>query len=452
MKEYKNFLIGITITFLVSCIILLCVKFTNKEYKPIDIDNVILVSHSEKNNNIKIKVIKKDGLKNKKFYCKAINKENNEAIVALGNNNECAIELSTFNNYDIMVEDKTGVSKAYDVLQFFSNELSFQFKKDVLYLLIDEEKNIEFSAKNIFTKDIKYEFASRNPSIAEVVDNKIVGIKSGITEIYALNNQKSLKIVVTDLINKPKYSPQKKKIIACNKYTEEEQELLDEILKVRIEDAGFKTRAGAVAAARFLTLEFPYRIPYFYENGRVHPSGVNYADGEGRYYKYGLYLGKSKYKDIKAKFSGPAAWGCPLNNWEDEPGYGYYYGVKSPNGLDCSGFVAWALYNGGFDPGDVGAGETDYPYQMTDLGKFTKLTSDIINSNTIKAGDLFNYFGHIAIIVGIDEENFYVAESLPNFGGVVTRKYSKKSVNNTFTHVVLMDEYYKNDGNYTENF
>ncbi len=448
--NYKNFFIGITITFLTSLVILLCVKFTNNEYKTIDIENVILTKHDEEKNIVNVKIIKKDGLKNKKFYCKAINKENEETIIALGNNNECAMELSTFHNYDVMVEDKLGKSNTYDILNFFNNELNFEYKKDIIYLIAQEEKEIEFTAKNVFTKNIKYEFISKNSDIAKVENNKIVGISSGVTEIYAANNSKSFKVIVTDLITKPKYSPQRKQIIACNKYSFEEQELLDELLKVRIEEAGFKTRAGAVAAARFLTLEFPYRIPYFYENGRVHPSGVNYADGEGRYYHYGLYLGKEKYKSIKAKFSGPASWGCPLNNWEDEPGYGYYYGAKAPNGLDCSGFVAWALYNGGFDPGDVGAGETDYPYQMTDLGNFTSLTSSLINSNTIKAGDLFNYFGHIAIIVGIDKDNFYVAESLPNFGGVVTRKYSKKAFNNTFTHVVLMDEFYKKDGNYNE--
>ena len=40
--NYKNFFIGITITFLTSLVILLCVKFTNNEYKTIDIENVIL--------------------------------------------------------------------------------------------------------------------------------------------------------------------------------------------------------------------------------------------------------------------------------------------------------------------------------------------------------------------------------------------------------------------------
>ena len=73
----------------------------------------------------------------------------------------------------------------------------------------------------------------------------------------------------------------------------------------------------------------------------------------------------------------------------------------------------------------------------------------LIKSNKIKAGDLINWCGHIAIIIGVDEENFYIAESLPYLGGVVAKIYPKKSVMNTFEYVVLMDKFYEKDGNYT---
>ena len=86
---------------------------------------------------------------------------------------------------------------------------------------------------------------------------------------------------------------------------------------------------------------------------------------------------------------------------------------------------------------------------MTDLGNYTRLTNELIYSDKIKPGDLFNFWGHISIIAGIDENNFYVAESLNTFRGLVLKTYPKKSVNKTFTHVVLMDDYYKEDGNLT---
>ena len=56
----------------------------------------------------------------------------------------------------------------------------------------------------------------------------------------------------------------------------------------------------------------------------------------------------------------------------------------------------------------------------------------------------------MAIIAGIDnEENYYVADSLPQFKGVVLNKYNKTKLKNTFTHIMLMDSVYQKDGNLT---
>ena len=129
-----------------------------------------------------------------------------------------------------------------------------------------------------------------------------------------------------------------KEELKCGIYSKEENDLLDKILKDRINDAGYKTRAGAVEAARFLSMEFPYRIRYFSENGREATNGVQ---GEGRYYNEGLYLDESRFVNIKKPLRGPQPWGCQL--WSD-PSEGY-----RANGLDCSGFVSWAFLNGGFD-------------------------------------------------------------------------------------------------------
>ena len=56
----------------------------------------------------------------------------------------------------------------------------------------------------------------------------------------------------------------------------------------------------------------------------------------------------------------------------------------------------------------------------------------------------------MAIIAGIDNEsNYYVAESLPQFKGVVLNKYTSYRLKKTFTHIMLMNDVYKNDGNLT---
>lgn len=362
---------------------------------------------------------------------------------------QCTLTLPVNKNYQISLKSPSKESSSYNLLDYLNNILDFEFTYPKIYFIVGEETEIEFSDVLINPNEVDYQFASSDSSVVSIEDGILKGISPGNAFITSPLVDDKLEVVVTDLITFPTYQKKYKQHLPCNYYTEEQANLLDEILAYRIHKAGYQTRAAAIEAARFLTLSFPYRIPYFYENGRVHESGVNYADGEGRYYKQGLYLHESKFSDIKSSFNGPAIWGCPLTNWETDEQFGYYPGMKKPNGLDCSGFVSWVLKNAGFDPGDIGAGETEYPHQLTDLGKYTPLTVSLIDNGTVKTGDLVNYWGHIGIIVGIDGENIYVAESLQNFGGVVTRLYSKYTISQTFNHVVLMDEYYKNDGNYS---
>jgi len=328
---------------------------------------------------------------------------------------------------------------------------------------------VDYNLKEKYYLPLKYKgdlvknvLAVGNPKIDVVTNNEAIKLeegkyetsKSGRATVTLKNGElqsRDVELIVTDaIVAMPKEYNNKKKFLPCKVFSKEQADLLDEILEYRVQEAGEGTRAAAVAVARFITLEFPYKISYFYENGRI--SGQrdhNYVDGEGRYYHKGLYLHTDKIKDIKASLSGPNIWGCNVTNWEDNPYDGYIKGRKMPNGLDCSGYVSWNLLNAGFDPGDYGAGETPYPHQMTDLGDYTKLTNELIRSNKIKPGDLFNFWGHIAIVAGIDDNNFYVAESLNTFRALILKKYPKSTVNKTFKYVVLMDKYYKEDGNLT---
>ena len=320
--------------------------------------------------------------------------------------------------------------------------------KDTYYIAKDGYST--FSYNTVLVGDPEIKFVFEDDSIASFKNGKLYGKKNGVTKLTISSYDKIYKeinVTVTDtIVEMPKTFNYKKDYLPCKKYTNEEAKLLDTILASRINDAGIQTRAGAVAAARFLTLEFPYRITYFFENGRIDVSGVHFTDGEGRYYHEGLYLSTDKEKSMISSFAGPSMWGCPLTNYEDAGAF--VNGKKYPNGLDCSGFVSWVLKNGGFDPGDLGAGNSySDPRELTDLGEFVRLTNEVINSNVIKVGDLFNDWGHIAILTGMDDNNFYIAESLDIYGGVVLKTYSKKNVMKSFEYVVLMDSYYKKDGN-----
>ena len=86
---------------------------------------------------------------------------------------------------------------------------------------------------------------------------------------------------------------------------------------------------------------------------------------------------------------------------------------------------------------------------MTDLGKRVNVTKELIDSNVVKAGDLINWWGHIGVIVGIDNDTYYVAESLDFYDGLVVKEYKKEKMPTAWTYIMLMDSVYKNDGNYT---
>ena len=248
-----------------------------------------------------------------------------------------------------------------------------------------------------------------------------------------------------DRLNRPKAFNNKKKYLSCGQYTKEQNDLLDEILFDRVDTVGRKTRAGVVEAARFITLEFPYKIRYFSENGRL--TYASKIDGEGRYYHLGLYLHSSRFKSLANSSQGPKTWGC---NMYSRPSHG-----TRRNGLDCSGFIAWVVLNGGFNPGDIGAGVTGAK-DFTDLGKKTRFTSSLIKSGKVKVGDLLSSSGpgggHIAVIAGEDDNNYYVAESLwyDPYISVTLVKYSKKTVFKRYYWVMLMDSYYKEDGELTK--
>lgn len=442
LKEVVKLLITVLIAGTVNLFVV--TSFVNDTN--IDLKSINLLDYNKESETIKIEVTKKLSVFYKfNFTCNAYN--NGTTISERGRGQKCILEIPSDGDYKIYLENKYGNSKSYNLIEHIDNKLEFNFEKEEAYLAVGDKMSIKYSDKYIFPIDKLYSFYSSDASIAIVNDGKIEGVAPGVAYIKEKSSDDSIKVTVTDLISPYTLSKEKKEIVPCNNYTEDEAKLLDNLLEYYVNEAGFGTRAGAVAAGRFLTLQFKYRVPYFYENGRINDSGVHLADGEGRYYKQGLYLSESKYADIRYTYADKAMWGCPLKNGTNNRKYGFVAGNKMPNGLDCSGFVSWALVNGGFDPGDVGAGENEGIYQLTDTGEFTTLTRDLALSGKIKTGDLFNFWGHIALIIGQDEDNYYVAESLPHLGGVIAKTYPKKTVANTFEFVVFMDKFYKEDGN-----
>ncbi len=404
-------------------------------------------------NVVEVKYEVEEYKKDKDMFClKKLSNEDiqNDDTWTKAQNNKCnfIIDDNTYNfylrnNYGTVIK----ISEASDL----GNILKLTLDKEKIYLAIKGTHTPTLTISSVGYADKTIKWTSENDNIATIDENgTIKGIKKGNTKVTAkvMDKEISIDVVVTDLITvRPKSFNNKKKYLSCNKYTEEDNNLLDEILKDRIDTVGYKTRAGAVEAARFLALEFPYKIKYFSENGRMGERTYK-VDGEGRYYHEGLYLHSSRYKNIKYKAEGPKTWGCTMYNRVSHN--------RSANGLDCSGFITWVLVNGGFDPGDVGAGVSPGIKDLTDYGEKTIFNAKIIESGKVKVGDLLSSTGpgggHIAMIVGEDSEYYYVAESLwtsPNVG-VVILPYSKKNLFKRYYYVMLMDSYYKEDGKLTK--
>lgn len=362
-------------------------------------------------------------------------------------------------DYDIYLKDHYGNLSNLNTQKVKVNKvLEIKPSKDILYMYKGMKSTVTYEVVKLGDGSEDVTWSSNEESIASVSNGLIEAKGYGNTDV-TLTGEGGVKgivhVIVSPFITKPMIN-MNKSYIKCGQFSNEDNELIDKILFDRVDEAGYGTRAGVVAAARFATLEFSYRIDYFYENGRLN----NYApfpkvDGEGRYYHRGMYLSKGKFNtlDKDAIYVGPATWGCDLKNFTNWGKWvrNQYY----PNGLDCSGFVAWVLLNGGFDVGDIGAGEDgDTSHKsMPDLGTKVSITPELMKSGRVKAGDLIGLSGHAAILAGWDDKNYYIAESLNTTGGVVMTTVPKSKLENRqsiYTFVVLMDDFYKEDGNYTQ--
>ena len=306
----------------------------------------------------------------------------------------------------------------------------------------EEIKECEiFDDKTIFLAEgekylVEEGFVSEDESIVIVENNVIKGVKKGFTHVS--KECASYKIVVTDMITAP-YISETKDLMPCGTYSVTDNEFMDLVLKTKVMDVGYGTRAGAVEAGRFLLLQFPYHMKYFSENGRL-SDGT--CDGEGRYYHEGLYLNEYKVdkENLHPIVNGPAPWGCTI--------YANPAAMNQYNSLDCSGFVTWCLRNGGLDPGDIGAGPGE-KFDCADLGENIKITDESLQK--VKVGDLFAENGHISILIGKENGTFYIAESNSGIDIRVRVTNAEELKQSAFYAIIDMDEFYNHqDGKLTD--
>ena len=168
-----------------------------------------------------------------------------------------------------------------------------------------------------------------------------------------------------------------------------------------VNQSGLGTRNSVVMAALSLTVGLPEKVGY----------KLPYEFG-GKYKGYGL--------DVN--------WGTNTGNSGDPI-----------NSLDCSGFISWALHNGGFIyDGQSARGWSNVSTRREWFKGTTDKTAqpgDLIYSEPPKGAD---YSGHIRMIVGVTDDGYIVAEA--GGKGVSTSKYSFTSSKKYY--IVDMSDYY----------
>ena len=184
---------------------------------------------------------------------------------------------------------------------------------------------------------------------------------------------------------------------------------LNNFIKTNVQNNGVGTRGGVVAAAVSL-VNYLYdiggvKLPYYW-NGKYQRIGVNP--------NFGGYTSSSAHGQSNA-------------------------------GFDCSGFVSWAIKNGGFNfPGSGTGGMAQYGYgdtcSISDASCIGQ-PGDLLNSSNCGSG-----IGHVQLIVAVDEAKgvYYIAESSY---GLTIHSVGIHSNNCGNMHVIHMDNYYNNSAN-----
>ena len=426
-------------------------KETNIDYVINSDNSVTVIISSKKASDYEVALSNRDGIDTDTVFSKY--EEDNRFFLNNGDN-------------FILIKDKKGNLTVPEGC----NTLSLNINKNFYPLYpVDEIIELDYTYTCLGNGNII--ISSDNEDVVMVEKDTLKTINPGIANITISSNDMSdsFAIEVTDLYTKSDADSDLKPFLTTLLIKDpQEAKKLDDTLKMKIDEAGFGTRAGVVEAARFLGLNFPYKLAYFSEAGRLDPLSPRQSDGEGRYYHYGLFLSEDKFDDLGPSIFGRATWGQffredtsddhSLDEFYLYDGFvpsdigSQLYLSKRPNGLDCSGHVSWCYYNGGFDLGDLGAGGPG-THGMSQLGEFAWINDELLQSDRIKAGDLVGFAGHVGIVIGVEDNYIWISDNLVS--GLKVKRYERNKTSfdelghNSWQYFMLMDEVYKEDGNYT---
>lgn len=229
-------------------------------------------------------------------------------------------------------------------------------------------------------------------------------------------------------------SKDSRSLLQCNSYTQEQKEQLNREFIQSLASVQGK-RNKTVAAATFL-VSLDYAIPYGFE--WIISDDPSY-ELVGRYTRKGLFL--DTINDEKGVSHKP--WGCMIKTHYRYPrqtvqNLGDYY----QNGLNCSSFIGWCLYNAEAVT-DVELLERTYANEYRTSFPGIKQIDLKEGLDLIRPGDLIGFPGHIAIIIGVKGDKVIYASAEgghthPN-KGVSWLTFDKKTTNfDTFAYKTLV--------------
>ena len=208
-------------------------------------------------------------------------------------------------------------------------------------------------------------------------------------------------------------------VIACGGDRTEYNNQLNAIIATN----GLRKRETAAAIGRYLSTEIGVHIPYFWAGGHWHFDWDGHDD-------------VNKFKGISPE------WGCVKTNYREFNGTDQW-----PAGIDCTGLIAWILFNDGFKKGEIGSFSGEK--YLTSLGG-KKLEAIDFRGSTgrVKAGDIVWRTGHMGFVIDVDGEIVTIAHEKGTTWGLVVERYSSRTGaiiggSDTFMKVSLMDNYYE---------
>lgn len=270
-------------------------------------------------------------------------------------------------------------------------------------VLLDEDGNVFKTSYNSTTSDQFTSGANNGDDYQKI-----------LSDVYGVDNFESAKCAAAGNIDYGDYtlSSDGHQILhePLEDFLDDNGSSLEDFNKLiadNVEDAGFGTRAGVVAAAVTLIGElgdnYGVKVPYYWGGGHYD----------------GVVVGALGY------------WGSDpkCTTYANNQTYDYC-------GLDCSGFVPWAIKNGGFNIGQRLA--SDF-YKLDGAEKVTLKSGEAV----LEPGDLLESDGHVVLVVAIDESTsqYVCAEASGNAQGVL---FTRRSFKDSGYWGVKMDGYYNN--------